>query len=406
MEKEARKRLVDPEAEALVEEKGRWNSFASELIGKLISLKRALNGRATDRLPGVSIREPFPSEIVSHLSQLGSEYSALMNDAAAIVHHQSDFSHRFQQRHQRQAAIESLLSAEGKDEELHLEASNWLSRTKAKLPYFGIKDKESLRMLQAAEVLEQQLKQLEGFLTDSDMKSIYRAFYLCRSLSWRLLLPREKGQQKEDHLLVEMKKVLSDVDPMRALSVGTEEEWNRFSEVVRWLAEWRGGEIPSPVRKMMEGAVDLHEDLLNRFNKEKGSSFASFKDAYSVQLKSTAGWLDRKFLEWKPFKTDLDLTKIEVMEANLQAKEALQNLMDDLEEGKLGDSLGSFFYSLGVMQSRMVDLGLKTQALAKLQALDDLEGKKKIHPIGMTDINALRKDSEALMKLKDVDVAR
>lgn len=95
MEKDALKRSPDPLQERLRERKANWNKATSEFITRIIGFKRAMNGRGDNRyaLPISNIKNPLPSEVVSFLAELSSNYQALAQEAEAIVQEQEAYSH-------------------------------------------------------------------------------------------------------------------------------------------------------------------------------------------------------------------------------------------------------------------------------------------------------------------------
>ncbi len=84
----------DPLQQRLREHKKRWNTAAKEYIARVIAFKKGLNGRGDARrgLPISNIKDPFPPEIASFLSQLTSDFQQLAQEASDIIQEQAYYS--------------------------------------------------------------------------------------------------------------------------------------------------------------------------------------------------------------------------------------------------------------------------------------------------------------------------
>jgi uncharacterized membrane protein (UPF0127 family) len=94
MEITARKKSDDPVQEALRSHKDKWNLAAKEFIKRVISFKKALNGRGDPKygLPISSIKDPLPNEIGSFLKELSNNYQTLAEEALKIQQEQASYS--------------------------------------------------------------------------------------------------------------------------------------------------------------------------------------------------------------------------------------------------------------------------------------------------------------------------
>jgi hypothetical protein len=94
LEKLARKRSQDSEQEKLRQAKDEWNKEVSSVISKLIGFKKGINGRGDKTLgiSPVSIKDPFPSQMASALSDLASSYSKIIDHAKKIMDQQHYYS--------------------------------------------------------------------------------------------------------------------------------------------------------------------------------------------------------------------------------------------------------------------------------------------------------------------------
>lgn len=94
MQKFSRSRAKDPIQEKLRQSKDAWNKQTSNFIGNLIDFKKAINGKEVPQknLPKVPIKEPFPSEITSFLSELSSNALKIIQEAEHIISEQEQYS--------------------------------------------------------------------------------------------------------------------------------------------------------------------------------------------------------------------------------------------------------------------------------------------------------------------------
>lgn len=94
MQKSAQNKQKDPIQQKLRERKKRWNTAASEMISRIIGLKRGLNGRGDPRLgiPPGSIKDPLPKEFSSLLGEISSNFEQLATEALQIEQEQAQYS--------------------------------------------------------------------------------------------------------------------------------------------------------------------------------------------------------------------------------------------------------------------------------------------------------------------------
>lgn len=111
IEKQARSRAKDPHQEKLRYDKDLWNKACSEFISRLIAFKRGLNGRgdAKANLPPSKITEPLPSEVISLISELASQFSQLAQSASGISEEQHNYANSRIQSTTRVACLEPEL---------------------------------------------------------------------------------------------------------------------------------------------------------------------------------------------------------------------------------------------------------------------------------------------------------
>jgi hypothetical protein len=88
------KKSTDPIQQALRDHKKDWNAQCSSIIGRLIALKRGINGKGDAKvgLPPSSIKEALPGEVNSLLGQLAGEFQELVGSAQGIVQEQASYS--------------------------------------------------------------------------------------------------------------------------------------------------------------------------------------------------------------------------------------------------------------------------------------------------------------------------
>ena len=92
MEKAAK--CQDIKQMALRDHKKQWNIAAKEFIKRLISFKKGLNGRGDNSfsLPTSNIKDPLPSEVISFLSEVSSNFEQLASEALKITREQQEYS--------------------------------------------------------------------------------------------------------------------------------------------------------------------------------------------------------------------------------------------------------------------------------------------------------------------------
>lgn len=163
--KTARKRAKDPVQERLRERKDLWNKACSNVISKLKSFKRSMNGYAVteEGLPASKITQPVPQEVGAFLDQIASEYMSLIRGAEQIIHEQDEYSRSRQ--------------VSNADDGLTVEASSGISRLWAKtFGLYGRQDRDIiLKMLNSCISAKEQLLELEDNLISSDPLGIPKA---------------------------------------------------------------------------------------------------------------------------------------------------------------------------------------------------------------------------------------
>lgn len=131
IKKEARKRFDDPAQEKLREAKDKWNSETTELIKKLISFKRGINGRGdkSANLPTSSIKDPLPPEVGNYWNEVASSAAKVIEHAKFIINEQESYSKNRRKSSEQELELIKLAN-------MLAEASWWGSRFFAKFPLF------------------------------------------------------------------------------------------------------------------------------------------------------------------------------------------------------------------------------------------------------------------------------
>src|SRR6266404_1510853 len=78
----------------LREHKRNWNSSYKNVSQKLKAFKNGLNGKGDvkNSIPTSDIKDAFPPEVGSALSQLSSDFQKLVSDANSIMKEQDSYS--------------------------------------------------------------------------------------------------------------------------------------------------------------------------------------------------------------------------------------------------------------------------------------------------------------------------
>lgn len=84
----------DPASLRLRQRKKNWNKAVKEVINRMIEMKRALNGTGSEQynLPASRIHNPIPSEVVSFLAELSSNFQQIASEASNIIQEQNQYS--------------------------------------------------------------------------------------------------------------------------------------------------------------------------------------------------------------------------------------------------------------------------------------------------------------------------
>jgi hypothetical protein len=207
----ARKHSEDPDQEHLREQKAIWNRSVTELISKIITFKRGLNGRADPRggMPESNIKDPLPPPVGQYLNDIANNYTALVDGAEKIIQEQEHYSHIRRKEHSEipMSADDGFITSscpkcnndmnydDGRDAYVchcgyigengpinYKSASNPLSRFWA--ANFGIKGEDRViikSMLRSAVSFRNKLLELENYLSSSDPNSIPRSLYIASS---------------------------------------------------------------------------------------------------------------------------------------------------------------------------------------------------------------------------------
>lgn len=94
MQKSGQNKQKDPNQVRLRERKKRWNKASIEFIKRLIAFKKGLNGRGEPSfgLPVSDIKDPFPKEVSSFLSEVSANFEQLATEALQIEQEQAQYS--------------------------------------------------------------------------------------------------------------------------------------------------------------------------------------------------------------------------------------------------------------------------------------------------------------------------
>lgn len=181
-----RSRSEDPLQEHLRQRKSEWNAECSAFIARinkfkpyLIAFKRGLNGRGDAKagLPVSNIKDPLPSEVVSFLGGLGSEFNDLAStfadltaEAGGIAQEQAQYSAK-----RRHGGNPQQRRANEEFQGLIAEGSNPITRFWAHLSsIFSSKENKNLRltMLSMTHKLFRNLIDLEDIVLERGTQNI------------------------------------------------------------------------------------------------------------------------------------------------------------------------------------------------------------------------------------------
>lgn len=418
----ARKRMADPEAEALVSHKEVWNHHASQLIWKLIAFKKGLNGRgdAEAGIPPSHIKSPLPSEVSGLLSELAAEYGSLMQDAGGIIHQQDEFSQHHLQASHIDETIIVLAELEAQaglfDFGKRVGKSVW-KNTKKLLPDIFLR--KSLNTMRTnCGIVRRQLKRVQEDVLSSGTDGIHRAFYTTKSLGWKNLIegwgriqrssPDVSSKVEFIKSLISLKPILSDVDNVYSLS-GVNgfvvPNIDSIKEFVKQrgplIKEIMGGaDVDEEVKKDLIDAVimfiDLYRKALAAANQHFNTKANTAADIIvSQHLEKAAGpvgrWMKKKRLELTPFKSDIDQTKLytsEYISLALQGIKDLKEAVEDGDEEAITKRLSETLQALADVYERVADLGLKLHDANRMESLDV---KKRVLTIALSDISFMRR---------------
>jgi hypothetical protein len=179
MQKNARKKSLDPVQEHLREHKAQWNKGVSEFIDNLINFKKLINGSIskfnTDKS---TITNPLPKDPVHIISSLANSFNDLATDGNEIIIEQIAYS---ESKKKKQNLATQLANSE-ECFELLSEGSNAFTRfiSKLKRPWFGDGDASRnkrfrLSILDATTKLEKQYFVLQSDIVGSGPESIFKS---------------------------------------------------------------------------------------------------------------------------------------------------------------------------------------------------------------------------------------
>jgi hypothetical protein len=427
-----RKRMVDPDAEALASHKEMWNNHASELIWKLIAFKKGLNGRgdADAGIPPSRIKDPLPPEVTSYLGQLASEYGSLMQDASSIVHQQDQFS-----EHHRASSIGDSLEALS---QLEItagwvgDAASWVGNVgsgvgREVIPAIFLKKLRYITLV-SARILKKQLEKIRSSILLPGTKGIDKAFYLTKGLGWqsiaegwsRILADSSSG--KETKAFIDMLKttlpIFKDIDALNNL-VGLNGFKSPSVKILRDYAKRNKAVVAGAVK---DGVIDKADEkavgnTIEVFVKEYFTTLKEANDHFKTNLKSfveilesvalnkEAGaldWLRKQRLELSPFKSDIDQTKIYAIErveiAIRQADELIVVLKHDNED-VIKKEIRGLFVRIGLLMTKMCDLEEKVIDSMRIESLDPKEKAIKVQFVSRGDIAAMRRSAASLTEM-------
>lgn len=100
MEKIGKNKAKDPIQQKLRDHKDQWNAVCSKFISRLISFKKALNGRGDSKmgLPPSRIQDVLPSEISAFFNSLNSEFDKIFQSGNFIIKEQEEYSNARQKK--------------------------------------------------------------------------------------------------------------------------------------------------------------------------------------------------------------------------------------------------------------------------------------------------------------------
>lgn len=157
MEKQGRKKSLDPVQEALRQRKDEWNKEVSSFIAGIIALKKGMNGRGDQKigLPPSSIKEPLPTQVGSYLLFLADEFSKIISGGKEIISYQEEYSNN-------------------RKKSLNKEASWWGSRLYSKFDFLSLSREERklrLSFLKSLVYLMKEFKNFEDIISSSKGES-------------------------------------------------------------------------------------------------------------------------------------------------------------------------------------------------------------------------------------------
>jgi len=343
----------DPRHKALKQHKKNWNTASKELINRIIAFKRALNGVASSKyaLPAGKIHEPVPSELLSFVSALSSNYEAVASEALKIINEQNEFS-------------KNRVVAPPKTAALKAEASSFLSRFWAyvKSPFLSEENKKTrISLLKELNSLDNILKDFENEVLSSGAKSIdkainhfeklvkpkfnriYGSFDSLTSLQQNAISSVENINTGDlETLMGSLKNVIVDMSfADKVPNIESPQFYSIFNSMVQKYNK------ESNIEEKKKAAINIIETYnkalrgANVINKQHAKSFKELFDIIQknkaveqisiVASNFVSRWLKKKKLEWSPF-SDAVSVRVTIQEASQSSREIIDQLMNSLEK--------------------------------------------------------------------------
>lgn len=325
-----------PRFKAIKDHKKNWNKATKELISRIIAFKRALNGTAESKysLPASKIGQPMPSEVISFLDALSSNYEAIANEAAKIISEQNDFSR------QKSASVKL--------------ASSKLSRfwMYLKSPFLSDKNKKlRVSLLSSLASFEDLFKKFESSVMSSGDESIVKSFELFDKINNDFTIiyktfdslsqtdAADSNQQISDDIISQAQRTIED---MRYASNIPGAETHRQGTLFDSMAiSFKNEKDLTTKKSIAEKMVSTHEHLLQMANELHKQDAKSFEELFQlVKQKKTAlmtvadnfltKWLKKKRHQLSPFDTT-SANRLAIDEVSKDTRNIINELMDVLE---------------------------------------------------------------------------
>jgi hypothetical protein len=344
MIKESRKKSNDPVQEALRTRKDKWNLATTELISRIIAFKRALNGRGDNKysLPPSKIQDPFPSEVISFLNQLSSNYEAVAKEAYKIISDQAEYS-----KQRKKPKTASLIS----------NGSNKLTRllTYLKSPFLSGDDLKKVRisLLKKMAEIYSLLDKLEYEILSSSKESISLSKKMIDNIDSKItnafnIYKSIVESWSKDIGLIDF--IIKDF--IYAVNIPNFQQTDIYKKISPTISKLNKSKNNLQYEIAKDELINLHNEVINYINslydtnfnsiqaflknlqhlksKNDNISLKSEKDLKSVATNFITKWLKKQKHNINP----LDVTsanRLKAYEKILTLKESVNKLMDVLE---------------------------------------------------------------------------